>query len=178
MIDKTKQLKLKRLMSDDDIMKVVLDTEMWARVSEDTQSPENFAVVFAPDIHWIGVYIYETIVGVYLIHRTGVYTATVHINILKKYRRLYAQDSVVLIYQYIINHTDYKKLETTIPVIYESVLDFALWAGFKIEGISRASVFKNNAMIDQYMVGITKTEINDWIDMIKGGAQWQQAQHQ
>lgn len=169
----TSNISIKRLYNDTDIKKVILDDEMWARVSEDGQLPEDFQVAFADEVHWIGVYRNKQIIGVFIIHPLSRIVATIHVNILKAFRKCCAKYAYYLLMEYVIEKTDYIKLETRIPIIYQSVLDFALWGGGTVEGISRQSILKNNKLIDQYFIGITKDTIEHWIEDKQKELTWQ-----
>ena len=137
---------------------------MWKNISEDGQDPDEFEPPFDELIHWVGAYKDDgEIIGLFFIHPKSHSRAEIHINILEDYRMKYARLAGYMIMQYVIEYTDYQKLEADIPVIYPNVLNFALWNGFTIEGTSRKSIVRDGELINQHILGMTKEEIEQWL---------------
>ena len=72
---------------------------------------------------------------------------------------MYSRDFMALIYQWVIENTEYEKITGECPVIYPQVIKFCTDCGMVEEGTNRRSWLKGGKIHDQTRIGITKDEI-------------------
>lgn len=141
------------------------DPEAWDRVSEDGNKKEDFIITENPYFWWVGCYAKgKGMVGLFWLHHINNTTIQIHINVKKEHREKYAYEcgeSILKFFQKELK--GYDKIIAEIPVIYPDVYYYAKKFGFVDEGVNRASYKKNNKIIDQYRLGITRSEVNKWV---------------
>ena len=151
-VERTKDIELiNSIMFNDDIFDVI---------SEDRVTKENQRF----DVYgecWLKVLCDETLIGLYNFHYINQSTLEAHVHILPEFRKAHSAESIIKIYQWIIDECDgaVSKFVCNIPSLYPNVLSFCLSNGFTLEGTNRKSHLKNGILHDINMVGITKKEI-------------------
>lgn len=133
--------------------------EMFSRIAEDGISKEDFKIPFDGNQRYKLIEKNGEIIGVWIFYPVNSSTLNIHANMLKKYRK-YAGDAVNLALNWFCSHSpdQYVKLNAEIPVIYEDVYKFTKRAGFTDEGLNRLSILKNGKLVDQYRLGLTRSE--------------------
>lgn len=155
---------LKRTEDTDEIRKVLLNPEIWERISEYGQSQDEFDPPIDDDIYWLAVRDdNDEIVGMFFLHPESSYTAMVHINILQQHRKEHAANAAYEFLKFVVNETVFEKVHAEIPTINPDVVKFTIKQGFRVEGLSRQSIYKKGEMMDQFRLGITRSEIEQWI---------------
>lgn len=145
------------------VKSVMLCPEIWETVAEDDQLPEMFEPEMEADC-WLNVLRGTSLIGLYNVHPHNSVTLEIHAQILPEYREGYAKDSSRLVLQWVLdNAPEYEKVIAQIPTLYPNVKQFTLNAGFQEEGINRLSYRKNGKIYDQWLLGITRPEIEAFL---------------
>jgi RimJ/RimL family protein N-acetyltransferase len=151
----------KRLYDADLIKEFLTTEELWGKISESSQKPEELVIPIDDLIHWVGLYnVTDVLVGIFALHPQTITTCVTHINILEEYRRAYGLPVGLAVLNYMLYSTDYNKFNAEIAVIYPNVLKYTEYFGYKQEGVNRKSINKNNELIDQIYYGVTRTELS------------------
>jgi RimJ/RimL family protein N-acetyltransferase len=103
---------------------------------------------------------------IYNIHPHNSVTLEIHAHVLPEYRKQYSLETGDLVLKWIIEEgpEQYKKVIAQIPTCYPNVINFTLAHGFKKEGINRKSDIIDGILYDQVMLGITREEIEDYLN--------------
>lgn len=155
-------LKIERTFDADIVRAVMLHPALWATVAEDGQHPEDFAPELMSEC-WLLVSDGPYVVGVYHIHAHNAVTVEIHAQILPKKRKDHSKESARKALKWILENTTYHKVIAQIPTIYPNVKHFTLNSGFQEEGINRESYIKNGEVCDQWLLGITRPEIEAFL---------------
>lgn len=148
------------------ITEILTDDEMWPRISEDGQNKEDFVITENNGFLWFGVFSERgEMVGLFFFHYLNLSTFQAHIHILEKYRKDYSKCSIVGMLEYFTDKIDSRvnKIVLEIPVIYQDVYHFAKKYGFEDEGVNKESILKNGSFVDQYRLGLTRSEAIKWL---------------
>lgn len=97
------------------------------------------------------------IIGVMQLDGTTSVEITIHPYLLKN-KRHKGREMMRLFFKMFLE-TDYYKVSSQIPDCFKSVYNFAIKLGFKLEGINRLSAIRKGQIRDQYIVGITREEV-------------------
>jgi len=152
-----------RIFDTDLIKAVITRDDMWATVAEDGQNKGDYLADVINEC-WIMITDDDELVGLYNLHVHNSITIEIHAHILPEHRKKYSKDSGRAALEWIyLNSPEYKKVIAQIPVIYENVKKFTCSFGFKEEGINRMSYLKNSVIVDQWMLGITREEIEGYL---------------
>ena len=132
--------------------------EIWERCADDladewTEKKDNTMYVMVIEEN--------EMIGVIQIDGTTSIEMTIHPYLLKKYR-FKGREMMFSFYKAFLD-TDYHKIRATIPFCYKSVFNFAKKVGFELEGIQRLSTIKQGNIIDQWVMGITRSEVEKWV---------------
>ncbi len=156
-----------RLYRADLIKQFLTQDELWERIAEYGQTVDMFVPVIDDSIHWVGLFDDKRLFGIIFLHPHNSTTMIAHINIQKKDRYKLSRAGGIVGLEYIIENTDYDKVQTETPVIYPNVMKFVESMGFRKEGISRKSINKNTQLVDQVMYGATRQEIIEFLSKDK-----------
>ena len=156
-------IELKEIFDYPLIHSVVRDPEMWDRVSEDGQSPEDFVMEKDNGIRFFGAFADGEFVGQFMVHAENKTTLQVHVQIIQEHRAKHAKSAAVEFIRHFAYQEPYHKLNTLIPIIYPQVLAYTKCCGFTAEGVNRKSYLKNGHIIDQHILGITRDEAKLWL---------------
>ena len=152
-----------RIFDTDLIKAVITRDDMWVTVAEDGQNKGDYLADVINEC-WIMITDDDELVGLYNLHVHNSITIEIHAHILPEHRKKYSKDSGRVALEWIyLNSPEYKKVIAQIPVIYENVKKFTCGFGFKEEGINRMSYLKNSVIVDQWMLGITREEIEGYL---------------
>ncbi len=109
-------------------------------------------------IYWLLVIDEDEPAGVFMVHPHNQSCYEMHTSLLPRIWGQKASESAQLLLRYLFQVIECKKIITNVPANNKKALRFALANGMKIEGVNRESYFKNGALIDQTMLGITRKE--------------------
>ena len=142
--------------------------DIWKTVAEDGQTQESFDPNCKGDC-WLLLETNEDIIGVYNLHPHNSVTLEIHAHVLPEYRKRYSMESGDLALRWIVEEgpKQYQKVIAQIPTIYQNVIDFTLAHGFTEEGVNRLSHLKDGELLDQWLLGITRNEINQYLEEAK-----------
>ena len=146
------------------ITHIITHDDIWDDICEYGQTPDEFHVTFVPSQHWVLLQVEHKVIGLFFLDALNSTTAMVHINILKKFRQKYSIMAGRACMKYMLNETDYNKFNTEVPENYPNVMLFLEKFGFIKEGINRNSINKNNTLTDQVYYGMTRVELNQFIN--------------
>lgn len=138
---------------------VFTDKELLQRVCFDGAD----TVCLPGDDFYLGCYLDGELCGFFWLHADTGSAGAIHINIKKDYRSL-AFEFVKELYRLLMT-MDVVKWNTKIPECYPEVYMFAKRCGFKDEGLDRKSIEKGGWILDRYILGITKQEIAEWVEL-------------
>lgn len=130
----------------------LIDSELFDRISEGSGS-------LNPDYQYLAISTDDGIIGFWVIHYTGSRTLSIHINILERFRNEYALQSG----WFFLNHVfstipGVERVECEIPNCYQDVIKFTQKFGFKIEGVKRKAITRNEILQDVHILGLLRSE--------------------
>ena len=147
---------VERTFDADLIKSVLLRQEIKATIAEDGVDE------FEPDLEgdiWL-VMRDETVIAVYQLERVNAIMLQIHANVLPEHRKKHSKDTGRAALDWILdNLPEIHKIVAYIPVIYPNVRDFTASFGFQIEGVLTQSYLKNGVVHDQWVMGITRQEL-------------------
>lgn len=154
-----------RTMDIKTIHNIVTRPDIWATVAEDGQRKQEFY----PDVEgecWLTLVADDTIIGVYNLHVHNAITLEIHAHVYPEFRKRYSRHTCLAVFQWIMdNAKEYQKVVASIPAIYPNVIAFAEMMRFKHEGTNRLSYLKDGQIVDQELYGITRTEIEEALNV-------------
>jgi hypothetical protein len=137
------------------VRKILLESEMYKRISDDYTDPEKFY----PSLQtWIGCFTENEkpeCVGLLSVTEETNSVLNIHMHIPEKHR---GKNSFLIgngMIEFLIKHRLKRcvKLNIKIPVIYPEVVRFAEKCGFEKEGVDRKSFLKNGEIVDRVILG-------------------------
>lgn len=156
-------MRIERTFDAEIIKSVMLHPDIWETCAEDGQHPAMFEPETEADC-WLNVLRGTSLVGMYNVHAHNSVTLEIHAQILPEYREECAKESSRQVLQWILdNAPEYQKVIAQIPTLYPNVKHFTMNAGFQEEGINRLSYMKNGKLYNQWLLGITKPEIEAFL---------------
>ena len=140
---------------------IMLHPDIWATVAEDGQDPGDFNPDPEHDA-WLVVSVDHIEIGIFHLPRFNGVTLEIHAQVLPEYRKEYSKASGRAALNWIYDNVTWcKKVIAWVPTTYPNVKNYARSMGFKTEGKSRESYLKNGELVDQWLLGITRTEIGE-----------------
>ncbi len=130
---------------------------MWDEISEDGVSE------YIPDVineFWVAILADGVLVGMYRIHRVMLVCYQIHAFMVD---RSHKSSGECILRWCMDNIDDMEKLIAEIPDLYPNVYNFTKNQGFKDEGVNRLSFSKNGKIHDMYRLGMTRQEIEQWL---------------
>lgn len=155
-------MKATRIYDHELITSIMTRPDIWEDIAEDGQIESDFCPQ-VDDECWLLMSDGVDVVGLYNVHARNVITAEIHAHVLPEYRQAHSINTGRAALDWIIKNTTYQKIVANIPIIFENVKKFTCGFGFQVEGINRASYLKNGEIVDQYMLGITRAEIMEYL---------------
>ena len=146
------------------IRDILMEPEIHARITDDSHAQLDIDVDAES---WVKMVVDDEIIGVYCLHPLNRWTLQIHAHVLAQYRDKHALDTGKAILKWFLEHTDYLKIVAEIPVCFPDVLKFTQKFGFKVEGCNRQSLMKDNKLIDQVWLGITRDEVESYFRSAK-----------
>ena len=153
------KLEVRRTYDPMPVREVMTHPDMWATVAEDGIEPGDYA----PDVqnaYYVLVRDGDELIAMYIFRQRGAVTFEIHAQVLHQHRKEYSGATCRAALQWILDETDVAKIIAWVPEIYPNVRNFAVSQGFQVEGINRKSYLKNGELHDQWLFGITRSEIN------------------
>ena len=156
---------LKKAESAEEVGKILKDSELFDRIAEDSVDPEEYEIPFDGHQCYMMIMLGDEPIGVWNLYPLNTVTLNLHCNILKEHRK-HGKDAGRLILEWFTTEcpSQYQKLNAEIPAVYESVYHFTKGFGFKDEGINRLSIMKNGELTDQHRLGITRSEVVEFLN--------------
>lgn len=148
-----------RTFSPLEVRRIMVWPPIWETVAEDGQDPADFKPDVEGDI-WLEIRALGKLIGLYHLQKRNSVLIEIHAQVLPEYRKLYSKGSGRAALAWIIeNLPDCEKVIAWVPVIYENVRAFCELQGFRVEGTNRGSYLKNGQIHDQWLLGITRGEV-------------------
>ncbi len=146
------------------ILSVLTDPDIFATISEDGIKPEDLKIDVDSQC-WLAMVSSSKFLGLYNLKPLSGVCLDIHAHVLPEFRKEHSKETGRAALQWIYaNAPKYHKVEARIPVCYKNVRDFTCSFGFKEEGLSRLSYRKNGMLHDQYLLGITRGEIEAFLN--------------
>lgn len=141
------------------IREIMISDEIWDCSVEDGTKKEGFYPSFDNMSVWFLCTVDGKVAGSILAHNDNVTTIKIHPYILSNYR----VKSRIIIKEFfkwfLCNAKFASKIIVSIPFSRKVVYNFAKKVGFVDEGINRESYLSGGTLYDQWMLGITRKEI-------------------
>jgi len=145
------------------IESVMLRDDIFAVIAEDGQTKQDQDFDTYKNC-FLSLAVDGQLIGIYVIHPQNQITIEIHAHVLPEYRKQHSKESGRKALDWIINNVPQcEKVIAKVPSIYENVYLFCLANGFTEEGVNRLSYKKDGKIYDQYMLGITKQEIESFL---------------
>lgn len=137
--------------------------DLWDRSSEDgSEKSIHDAYLLAPQCYFLLVSFGGEPVGMMVCHEGLSKSVEIHIKVKPEDRKKHAVKVGDMSLFWLMENTEYNKVITWVPEIYPAVRAFCKRKyGFIEEGCNRKSFNKNGKMIDMYLYGLTRSEIED-----------------
>jgi len=166
-LDTESQCRLQRAETIEEVLLILKDPEIFGRVAEDGIEIDDYMIPMDGQQCYMMIHLEDIPIGVWLLYPVNGSTLNIHCHVLKPYRS-YGIIAGNLIIEWFVNEApkQYVKLNAEIPVIHPEVYHFTKKFGFIDEGINRLSIKKNGKIIDQWRLGLTKSEATNFL----GGA--------
>jgi L-amino acid N-acyltransferase YncA len=148
------------------VSSIMTTPEIWDTIAEDGRVVGDFVADCEGEC-WVLMRVDTNIIGLYNLHPHNSVTLEIHAHVLPEYRAEHSKNTGLAILEWIIESAPdkYQKVIAQIPAIYENVKNFTCSFGFQEEGINRMSYRKNGEIVDQWMLGITRSEIEDSLNV-------------
>ena len=158
-------MKIYRTFDDNATRDIMLSPGIWEKCAEEGQAPEDYSPETEADC-WLLIEVGGESIGAYNVHPHNSTTLEIHAHILPDFRRKYAFESGDMALEWIMNEApeSYQKVIAQIPSCYKNVIDFTLGHGFVKEGINRLSDVIDGVLYDQWLLGITRPEIEEYLN--------------
>lgn len=138
---------------------IMTTPEIWDQAVEDGTDKNSFYPGQDGLCVWLLVKLKSKVIGVMLVNHDSLCSINIHPVLFKKYKR-YARDMMKSFFIWVDNLPEQiTKVNCSIPNHLKITQNAALKVGFKIEGVNRASFFKNGKAQDQTRYGLTREEI-------------------
>lgn len=154
-------IKATRTYNADLVRSIMLRPEILATVAEDGQDPADYQPDVEGDCWLVMTAPDDVLVGLYCLDARNAVTVEIHAQVLPEHRKVYSKATGEAALGWILeNMPECHKVTASVPAIYPNVLKFTTQFGFQVEGVNRLSYLKNGKIHDQWMLGITRDEIN------------------
>lgn len=136
-------------------------TQLWDTVAEDGMSLEDWSADCVSEC-WLDI----QGMAVFCLHPANATTLIMHAHVRKSYRPRYSVAIGDAVWSWVLAEcpVQYQKFICAIPVIYPNVKKYVESMGMVEEGINRLSYTKHGKIVDQWNMGITRQEIEDFMN--------------
>jgi hypothetical protein len=148
------------------IKQILSDPELWERISQSTKI-DDWEPCLDIDNSWFACWEGGEPIGCFLFEVCNESTIEIHINILKQYREEFSYKIGCEIIKLFSENPVFDKMIAAIPECCKDVYQYTIKFGFINEGINRLSIKKNGKLVNQIMLGITKSEAALWVQLKK-----------
>ncbi len=135
--------------------------ELWDTVAEDGQLFEEWEPKANSEC-WLNI----SDTAVYCLNAENSTTLLMHAHVSKSARAYSRTFSVAIghaVWVWVLENSDYQKFNCAIPVIYPNVKAYVEKMGMIEEGVNRKSYCKNGEIVDQWLMGITRDELEEFM---------------
>ena len=154
-------MKIVQLYDINIIRGVMMHEDILPTIIDDTWDGAAFMPDVSNDIY-LGCVVDDTLIGLYILHWLNGVTLQLHIHILKQFRKKYSLKTWPPIAVWLLEKVRRcKKVACFIPSVYPNVKQFAAACGYIEEGILRKSFALNGQLHDQWIMGITRDEMQE-----------------
>lgn len=152
-----------RTYDKDIVLGIMLRDDIWATVAEDGIEKSDYAVDFDRECWLIMRSDSGDIVGAFSFKVMNGTTLQIHAQVLPECRKDYAKDCGLAALKWFLSSAPicYQKLVAEIPIIYQNVISFTESFGFIREGTNRLSYSKGGIIVNQILLGITRSEVQE-----------------
>ena len=147
------------------VRSILVEPDIWERAAEDGVDQDTWYPGYNSMTFWLLCVEDEQVIGIILLHNDNTVTLKMH-PYLRKDHRQKGRIMMRAFYEWFMENTDDKisKLNVSIPENERKVINFAKKVGFKKEGFNRESYLKDGQLYGQQNLGITRTEIGEYLD--------------
>ncbi len=142
---------------------IMTEPDIWDRCAEDGVEMEEWYPGYDSMTAWLLCIEDKDIIGVILMHTDTSVSIKMHPYLRKEHREK-GRKMMKAFYEWVLENTDVMKVNVTIPINQNIVVNFAKKVGFQKEGKSRLSYLKDGQLIDLQHLGITRIEIEEYLD--------------
>lgn len=128
-------------------------------VAEDGQSIAD-AEIDTERNGWLEVIAGPETLAVYKLAPLNGVTVEIHVNVLPMYRHK-RHATCRAAFRWLLENTEYQKVIAWVPCIHRHIRRFAVEMGMAVEGNSAQSYLKNGALHDQWLLGITRRQMEE-----------------
>lgn len=145
------------------VKSILFIPEIWERAAEDGAKKEEYEPSFDLMSGWMVVTEKEKTLGIILSHYDNTSTLKIHPYLLKDFR-FRGREMMHLLYEWFLSLPEkLNKIVISVPETEKKVKNFANKVGFIDEGFNRESYLKNGKLYGQWCLGITRTEIKEYL---------------
>lgn len=146
----------------------IFDAELIAKVMNmpeivETVAEDGWEGPYIPDVEgeaWLAMIHDQTLIALYRLHAMNSIAVQIHAHVLPVYRKTpLSKQTGRQALDWIMDNTEAHKVVAMIPSVYPNVRDFTQSFGFELEGTLKESYRKNGEIHDQWLLGITRDQI-------------------
>lgn len=147
------------------VRSVIAHPDIWKTISEDGHNIDEYEPNVDESECWLMMTFEGELIGLYNYHAHNSATVEVHAHVLPGHRKQHSKETGIAALKWLYeNFPGYNKVIANVPVVYENVKSFTCGCGFQVEGLNRQSYVKNGEYIDQWLLGITRAEIKEFLN--------------
>lgn len=154
------------LTTDMELVRAIMtEPDIWERAAEDGVEQDTWFPGYDAMTAWLLCIEDDDIVGVILMHTDTSVSIKMHPYLRKEHRQK-GRVMMKAFYEWVLEDTQSKmqKISVTIPINQAKVINFAKKVGFQKEGVNRDSYLKDGQLYGQQNLGITRSEIEVFLD--------------
>ena len=145
------------------VKQLVTLPEIWDSICELSTDPEPFEL---PEGHWLMMTSNNNLIAVYYVHWISAACCQIHAHVIPRWRKTIdslqtGKEALRWIYRHL---PKCQKVIAWVPSLYENVRAYCELHRMRVEGVNRMSVLRHGDIYDDYLLGITRDEIRDYIE--------------
>jgi hypothetical protein len=146
------------------IRSIMVDSTVFDEVADDGVNPDYYMPAF--DINtYLAAYIGRKCIGVFILEKVNSATIELHGAMLPEFRLRYSIAAMTAFIDFLPFIPDkIQKLQAFIPVTRPNVRDYLILFGFKHEGFSVKSYRKNGKLVDRWLLGCSRKDLERFND--------------